>query len=87
MRRTLAKVHPKFHMPPVAVAVTAIVPAALAFLPSATVTRIITFAVVGIYTGFQLVVLAAIIARARGWQPAGKFTLRRMGLGRQRRSA
>jgi len=77
--RTLARVHPKFHMPPVAVAVTAIVPAAMVFLPSATVTRIITFAVVGIYTGFQLVVLAAIIARARGWQPAGKWTLGRWG--------
>jgi amino acid transporter len=77
--RTLAKVHPKFHMPPVAVAVTAIVPAALTFLPSATVTRIITFAVVGIYTGFQLVVLAAIVARARGWMPAGRFTLGNWG--------
>lgn len=73
--RTLARVHPKFHMPPVAIAVTAIIPAALTLLPSETVTGIITFAVVGIYTGFQLVVLASVIARARGWKPAGAFTL------------
>ncbi|HEY2795786.1 MAG TPA: amino acid permease [Micromonosporaceae bacterium] len=77
--RRLAAVHPRFHMPPVATAVTAIIPALLTLLPSATVARIITFAVVGIYTGFQFVVLAAIIARARGWVPAGRFTLGRWG--------
>lgn len=78
-RRVLAKLHPTFHMPPGAIAFTAIIPAAIAFLPSATVTRITTFAVVGIYVGFQAVVLAAIIARARGWRPAGSFTLGRWG--------
>jgi len=77
--RALSKLHPTFHMPPAATAVTAIVPAALAFLPSATVTRIITFSVVGIYVGFQSVVLASIIGRARGWKPAGSFTLGRWG--------
>src|SRR5215467_11964930 len=77
--RALAKVTPRFHMPPVAVAVTAIVPAIVVFLPTTTMARIITFAVVGIYTGFQLVVLAAVIARARGWRPAGAFTLGRWG--------
>jgi amino acid transporter len=77
--RTLARVNPRFHMPPVAVAVTAIVPALITLLPSATVYRVIAFAVTGIYTGFQLVVLAAVIARARGWRPAGAFTLGRWG--------
>jgi amino acid transporter len=77
--RVLAKLHPTFHMPPAATAVTAVIPAALAFLPSATVTRIITFSVVGIYIGFQSVVLASIIGRARGWRPAGAFTLGRWG--------
>jgi len=77
--RALAKVTPRFHMPPVAVAVTAIVPAIVVFLPTTTMARIITFAVVGIYTGFQLVVLAAVVARARGWRPAGAFTLGRWG--------
>jgi amino acid transporter len=78
-KKVLAKLHPTFHMPAGAVAVTAIIPAAIAFLPSATVTRITTFAVVGIYVGFQAVVLASIIARARGWRPAGSFTLGRWG--------
>ena len=77
--RALSKVHAKFHMPPVAIAVTAIIPAALTLLPSATVTRVITFAVVGIYIGFQSVVLAAVIGRTRGWKPAGAFTLGRWG--------
>ncbi|MEU7057511.1 amino acid permease [Streptomyces sp. NPDC046197] len=75
----LSKLHPTFHMPPAATAVTAVIPSAFAFLPSATVTRIITFSVVGIYIGFQSVVLASIIGRSRGWKPAGVFTLGRWG--------
>ncbi|MFE2432080.1 amino acid permease [Streptomyces sp. NPDC059373] len=77
--KRLSKLSPTTHMPPAALAVTAVVPAAIAFLPSATVTRIITFAVVGIYVGFQSVVLASVIGRARGWQPAGSFRLGRFG--------
>ncbi|MDQ0765390.1 amino acid permease [Streptomyces canus] len=77
--KRLSKLHPTFHMPPAATAVTAVIPAALAFLPSATVTRIITFSVVGIYIGFQSVVLASAIGRARGWKPAGTFRLGRWG--------
>ena len=75
----LSKLHPTFHMPPAATAVTAVIPAALTLLPSATVTRIITFSVVGIYVGFQSVVLASAIGRARGWKPAGTFRLGRWG--------
>lgn len=77
--RALSNLHPTFHMPPGAIAVTALVPAALTFLPSATVNRVITFAVVGIYVGFQSVVLASVIGRARGWRPGGTFTLGRWG--------
>jgi len=75
--KALSALHPTFHMPPGAIAVTAVIPCAIAFLPSATVTRIITFAVVGIYIGFQAVVLASIIGRIRGWKPAGAFRLGR----------
>jgi hypothetical protein len=54
------------------VLVATIVPAVITLLPSATVAKIITFAVIGIYIGFQSVVLASIIARRRGcarvWQ-------------------
>ena len=77
--RVLAKVHPKFHMPPVATLVTAVIPALVTLLPSAQVSRVVGFAVTGIYVGFQLVVLAAVIARSRGWKPAGAFTLGRWG--------
>jgi amino acid transporter len=73
--RALSTVSPRFHMPPGAVAVAAIIPALITLMPTATVARIITFAVVGIYISFQLVVLAALIARRRGWTPSGVFTL------------
>jgi hypothetical protein len=53
-------------MPPGAVAVAAVIPALITLMPTATVARIITFAVVGIYISFQLVVLATLIARQRG---------------------
>jgi amino acid transporter len=78
--RFLSNLHPKFQMPPGAVAVTAIIPAAITFLPSATVARIVTFAVVGIYVGYASVTLAAIIGRARGWKASGAFTLGRWGM-------
>jgi amino acid transporter len=46
--RWLSKVHPEFHMPPAAILVTAIISGAVVFIPSATVFKIIAFAVVGI---------------------------------------
>ena len=78
--RTLSRVNPRFHMPPGAVLVATIIPAIITLLPSATVAKIITFAVIGIYIGFQSVVLASIIARRRGWVPSGKFNLGRWGM-------
>jgi amino acid transporter len=57
---------------PVLIAVSAL------FLANA-IAPIISFASVGIYIAFQMIVLAALIARARGWQPAGPFTLGRFG--------
>ena len=77
--RPLSTVSPRFHMPPGAVAVAAAIPAVIILLGSHTVARIITFAVVGIYISFQLVVLAALIARQRGWKPAGQFRLGAQG--------
>lgn len=38
-------------------------------------TALIAFGTVGIYIGFQMVVLAALRARIKGWKPAGKFKL------------
>ena len=43
------------------------------------VATIISFASAGIYIAFQMVVAAALFARARGWRPAGPFTLGRWG--------
>ena len=40
---------------------------------------IISFAAIGIYIAFQMVVLGAVFARLRGWIPAGKFTLGKYG--------
>jgi amino acid transporter len=38
---------------------------------------LVSFGVSGIYLAFQMVVLAALIARLRGWRPTGSFTLGR----------
>jgi amino acid transporter len=78
--RALSTVHPRWHMPPGAVAVAVAVPAVITLLPSATVPKIISFATVGIYLGFQSVVLASIIARSRGWRPSGSFSLGSWGM-------
>ena len=43
-------------------------------------TKIISFATLGIYLGFQMVVLAALRARLKGWRPSGAFTLGRWGM-------
>jgi amino acid transporter len=79
----LSRVSPRFHMSPWAVAVAFVVPAAIILAtysrPDA-LTKIIDFATVGIYIGFQLVVLAALLARTRGWKPAGAFSLGAWGL-------
>ena len=58
---------------------SAVIPALMLLLSGSTVARIITFAVVGIYISFQLVVLATLIARQRGWQATGAFSLGRSG--------
>ena len=43
------------------------------------VATIISFASAGIYMAFQMLVLGALFARAKGWMPAGPFTLGRFG--------
>lgn len=71
------------HVPPYALVVTAIVPALIVLgsvVSTGALTKIISFAALGIYLGFQMVVLAALRARLKGWRPAGAFTLGRAGL-------
>jgi amino acid transporter len=59
-----------------------VIPASIAvsglWLPNAVAT-IINFAAIGIYVAFIMIVLGALIARLRGWKPAGPFSLGRLG--------
>lgn len=69
-------------VPPYTLVVAAIVPAVVVLVSGFSedaVTKIVSFAVLGIYLGFQMVVLAALRARLRGWRPAGPFTLGHWG--------
>jgi amino acid transporter len=81
--RLLRRFDHKRAVPEVALLVAAVVPAAIAFaslLSAHALTNIVSFAILGIYGAFQMVVLAALRARLKGWQPAGEFTLGRWGL-------
>ena len=79
----LSRLSPRRHIPVAALLVTGIIPASFAlcglWLQDA-ISTIISFAAVGIYIAFQMLVLGALIARARGWRPAGAFQLGRWGL-------
>jgi hypothetical protein len=69
---------PGHHVPANALIVMGAIPALIAlsalWLQDAIAT-IISFAAIGIYISFQMIVLGALIARAKGWRPAGPFTL------------
>ncbi|MBI5595083.1 MAG: amino acid permease [Elusimicrobia bacterium] len=74
----LGRLSPRTKMPVAALVVTGVVPVLIAsighWLQDA-VNTIISFAAIGIYVAFQMVVASALLARARGWTPSGKFTL------------
>jgi hypothetical protein len=63
----------------VAGAVPGVIVALSPFLQDAIAT-IISFATAGIYLAFQMVVVAALYARMRGWRPGGAFSLGAWGL-------
>ncbi|HEX4151578.1 MAG TPA: amino acid permease [Steroidobacteraceae bacterium] len=74
----LARMSPGKHVPATALIVMGAIPALIALSAlwlSNAIATIISFAAVGIYISFQMIVLAALIARARGWRPSGPFTL------------
>jgi amino acid transporter len=77
-----SRISPHTHVPVAALAAAGIVPALIAlcglWLQNA-VNTIISFASAGIYMAFQMLVAGALIARAKGWKPAGPFTLGRWG--------
>lgn len=71
------------HVPPYALLLAATVPSLIIIgskVSADALTKIISFAALGIYLAFMMVVLAALRARLRGWSPTGKFTLGRWGL-------
>jgi amino acid transporter len=81
--RILRYFMPHRHVPPYAMIVGAVVPAIIilgSVVSTKALTSIISFATLGIYLGFQMVVLAALRARLKGWQPSGTFRLGTWGL-------
>jgi len=74
----LSRMSPKTKVPVIALLTMGAIPAIIAlsalWLQNA-INTIISFAAIGIYISFQMVVLGALIARAKGWRPAGPFTL------------
>src|SRR5580700_3904522 len=76
--RFLSRMSPGHHVPANALIVMGAIPALIAlsslWLANA-INTIISFAAVGIYIAFQMIVLAALLARMKGWRPNGPFTL------------
>jgi amino acid transporter len=82
--RALSRFSRTRHVPPVAMVVATVVPAGIVAIAEAlsedALLRVISFASAGIYIAFQSVVLAALIARLRGWHPSGEYRLGRWGV-------
>lgn len=74
----LSKLSPRTHVPIAALVVAGFIPVVIVviglFLEDA-VRTIIVFGSAGIYIAFQMIVLGALVARARGWRPSGAFRL------------
>jgi len=74
----LSRMSPGHHVPATALVAMGAIPAVIAlsalWLQDAIAT-IISFAAVGIYISFQMIILAALIARAKGWHPSGPYRL------------
>jgi hypothetical protein len=62
------------------VAILTILVLGVGYISSNAATQIISFATAGIYTAFQMVVGASLIAVLSGWKPAGAFKLGAFGV-------
>lgn len=81
--RLLARFDHKRHVPPYALLAAVIIPASLiigSIVSEHPLNKLISFGTVGVYLGFQMVVLAALRARLKGWAPSGKYRLGRWGM-------
>jgi amino acid transporter len=79
----LSKFNERLGIPPAAIIVTGVIPCVLvliALISEDGLFKIVSFATAGIYIGFQMVVLAALRARIKGWVPSGPFTLGKWGM-------
>lgn len=73
----------KRHIPPYALVIAGLIPALLILgsaISADALIRLISFGAVGIYIAFQMVVLAALRARIKGWSPTGRYRLGRWAL-------
>ena len=78
----LARVPPGRQMTPTALLLAAVLPAGVVLLEIVApggVVMFASFAALGIYVAFQMVVLAALRARLKGWRASGPYTLGRAG--------
>jgi amino acid transporter len=78
----LKRISPTTQVPVAALFVSGVLPAiiiCLGFVLQDAVATIVSFAAIGIYLAFQMIVLAALFARMRGWIPSGQFSLGKWG--------
>jgi len=81
--QALTRISTRANVPWVALVVAGAVPGAIILLSpflADAIATIISFATAGIYLAFQMVVVAALYARSRGWRPGGAFSLGAWGL-------
>jgi amino acid transporter len=79
----LQHLSPGTHMPARALALSGLIAATILICGmffQDVVATIVSFAVIGIYAAFQMIVAGALWARLRGWVPSGPFTLGRWGM-------
>jgi len=74
----LKRLSPTTRVPTAALITCGVIPAAIVcagfFLENA-IAIVVSFAAIGIYLSFQMIVGGALFARIRGWKPTGQFTL------------
>ncbi len=74
----LKRLSPNTRVPTAALITCGLIPAAIVcagFYLENAIAIIVSFAAIGIYLAFQMIVGGALFARLRGWRPAGQFTL------------
>jgi amino acid transporter len=74
----LKRLSPNTHVPTAALITCGVLPAIIicvGFYLQNAIAMVVSFAAIGIYLSFQMIVSGALFARMRGWKPSGAFTL------------